>query len=89
MIPMLLDFLTLFFIVAGCLLLWLNVRPRRSNVILTNSEEYHPPFRFPDASDDIRKVDVREQHLTDAEAKPDAASTTLTSPRPDAPKDKA
>jgi hypothetical protein len=36
---MLLDFLTLFFIVAGCLLLWLNVRPRWSNVILTKSED--------------------------------------------------
>jgi hypothetical protein len=76
MIPMLLDFLTLFFIVAGCLLLWLNVRPRRSNVILTNSEDYHPPSML-------------EQQLTDAETKPDAASTTLTSPRPDAPKDMA
>jgi hypothetical protein len=32
---------------------------------------------------------VLEQHLTDAEAKPDAASSTLTDPRPDAPKDKA
>jgi hypothetical protein len=89
MIPMLLDFLTLFFIVAGCLLLWLNVRPRRSNVILTNSEDYHPPSPSQDTKDDIRKVDVLEQHLSDAEAKPDAASSTLTSPRPDAPKDKA
>ena len=89
MIPMLLDFLTLFFIVAGCLLLWLNVRPRQSNVILTNSEDYHPPSPYQDTKDDIRKVDVLEQHLTDAGAKPDAASSTLTSPRPDAPKDMA
>ena len=89
MIPMLLDFLTLFFIVAGCLLLWLNVRPRRSNVILTKSEDYYPPSPSQDAGDDIRNVDVLEQHLTDAEAKPDAASSTLTNPRPDAPKDKA
>jgi hypothetical protein len=89
MIPMLLDFLTLFFIVAGCLLLWLNVRPRRSNVILTNSEDYHPPSPSQDTKDDIRKVDVLEQHLSDAEAKPDAASSTLTSTRPDAPKDMA
>ena len=41
------------------------------------------------AGDDIRNVDELEQHLTDAEAKPDAASSTLTDPRPDAPKDKA
>jgi hypothetical protein len=89
MISMLLDFLTLFFIVAGCLLLWLNVRPRRSNVILTKSEDYYPPSPSQDAGDDIRNVDVLEKHLTDAEAKPDAASSTLTDPRPDAPKDKA
>jgi hypothetical protein len=90
MMPMLLDFLTLFFIVAGCLLLWLNVRPRRSNVILTKSEDYYPPSLSQDAGGDIRNVDVLEQHLTDAaEAKPDAASSTLTDPRPDAPKDKA
>ena len=37
------------------------------------------------AKDDIRKVDVLEQHLTDAGAKPEAASSTLTDPRPDAP----
>ena len=80
MIPMLLDFLTLFFIVAGCLLLWLNVRPRRSNVILTKSEDYYPPSPSQDAGDDIRNVDVLEQHLTDAEAKPGAASTHRSSP---------
>ena len=87
MIPMLLDFLTLFFIVAGCLLLWLNVRPRRSNVILTKSEDYYPPSPSQDTGGDIRNVDVLEQHLADAEAKPDAS--TLTVPRPDAPKGKA
>src|SRR5260370_17757549 len=43
MIPMLLDFLTLFFIVAGCLLLWLNVRPRRPTVFLPKSKDYYPP----------------------------------------------
>jgi hypothetical protein len=74
---MLLDFLTLFFIVAGCWLLWLNLRPRRSNVILTNSEDYHPPSRSRDTKDDISKVDALEQHLTDAGAKPEAASSTL------------
>jgi two-component system NtrC family sensor kinase len=58
MIPMLLDFLTLFFIVAGCLLLWLNVRPRRSDVIRTKFEDYYPPSPSRDAGDDIRNVDV-------------------------------
>ena len=58
MIPMLLDFLTLFFIVAGCLLLWLNVRPRRSDVIRTKFEDYYPQSPSQDAGDDIRNVDV-------------------------------
>jgi hypothetical protein len=52
-------------------------------VILTNSEDYHPPSPSQDTKDDIRKVDVLEQHLADAEAKPDAASSTHTSPRPE------
>src|SRR4029453_967361 len=58
MIPMLLDFLTLFFIVAGCLLLWLNVRPRRSDVIRTKFEDYYPPSPSRDAGDDFRNVDL-------------------------------
>jgi hypothetical protein len=36
--PMLFDILTVFLFVAGCLLLWLNLRPRRRDVILTPKE---------------------------------------------------
>jgi hypothetical protein len=38
MIPMLLDFITVFCLVGGCLLLWLNLRPRRDQVIMAKSK---------------------------------------------------
>ena len=37
-LPMLLDFLTVFFIVAGCALLWLNLRRRRSLMVVTETD---------------------------------------------------
>ena len=37
--PLLLDFLTVFFIVTGCVLLWLNLRPGRADVFITPLEE--------------------------------------------------
>ena len=42
-ILMLLDLLTIFFLVAGSLLLWLNLRQRRSrDVILTKFDDDRP-----------------------------------------------
>ena len=38
MIPMLLDFITVFCLVGGCLLLLLNLRPRRDQVIIAKPE---------------------------------------------------
>ena len=38
MIPMFLDFITVFCLVGGCLLLWLNLRPRRDQVIMAKSK---------------------------------------------------
>jgi hypothetical protein len=38
LIPMLLDFITVFCLVGGCLLLWLNLRPRRDQVIIAKSK---------------------------------------------------
>ena len=35
---MLLDFITVFCLVGGCLLLWLNLRPRRDQVIIAKSK---------------------------------------------------
>ncbi len=37
---MLLDFLTVFFIVAGSALLWLNLRPRRPRIV-TKTDDAH------------------------------------------------
>ena len=38
---MLLDFLTIFFIVAGCALLWLNLRRRRPRIVVTKTDDAH------------------------------------------------
>ena len=49
--PMLLDILTVFFIVAGCALLWLNLRRRRPRVIITKTDDAHqsaPTRHIPD-----------------------------------------
>jgi hypothetical protein len=35
LIPMLLDFITVFCLVGGCLLLWLNLRPRQVNIAMS------------------------------------------------------
>ena len=41
MLSFLLDFLTLFFIVAGCALLWLNLRPKRPIIVMTRTFSHH------------------------------------------------
>jgi hypothetical protein len=38
---MLLDLLTVFFIVAGCALLWLNLRPKAPRIVLTKTDDPH------------------------------------------------
>ena len=48
---MLLDFLTVFFIVAGCALLWLNLRRRQSRIVVTKTDDAHqsaPTRHIPD-----------------------------------------
>jgi hypothetical protein len=49
---MLLDFLTVFFIVAGCALLWLNLRRRRPRIVITkttgDAHQSAPTRHFPD-----------------------------------------
>jgi hypothetical protein len=40
---MLLDFITVFCLVGGCLLLWLNLRPRRDQVIIAKSKPAASP----------------------------------------------
>ena len=39
---MLFDILTVAFFVGGCLLLWLNLRPRRRDILLTPKETADP-----------------------------------------------
>jgi hypothetical protein len=39
MIPIVLDFITIFCLVGGCFLLWLNLRPRRRDIIITRVHE--------------------------------------------------
>ena len=53
MIPILLDFITVFCLVGGCFLLWLNLRPRRDQVIIAKSE---PLSRRPKPSAAIATV---------------------------------
>jgi len=38
-----LDFLTVFFIVAGCALLWLNLRPRGPRIVITKADHQSAP----------------------------------------------
>jgi hypothetical protein len=45
LIPMLLDFITVFCLVGGCLLLWLNLRPRRGQVIIAKSKPAARPSK--------------------------------------------
>jgi hypothetical protein len=68
---MLLDFLTVFFLVAGCVLLWLNFRPKRSDVILSEPENLYPSVPSPSATGIVDK-DVLERYLLEAEANPAA-----------------
>jgi hypothetical protein len=39
MIPILLDLLTVFFIIAGLILLWLNMRERRRSKVIVTPDE--------------------------------------------------
>jgi hypothetical protein len=42
-LPVLLDLLTVFFLVAGCALLWLNLRPRRPRIVITDDPHQSAP----------------------------------------------
>ena len=51
-LPMLLDFLTVFFIVTGCALLWLNLRRRRPRIVVTKTDDGHQSAPARHISDD-------------------------------------
>jgi hypothetical protein len=62
MIPALLDALTIFFIVAGLALLWLNLRPWRRRTVPTKSKVKMHNVHDHDAAVPIAPP-VREEHL--------------------------
>jgi hypothetical protein len=75
--PMLLDLLTVFFIVAGCVLLWLNLRLRRPHIVLTKTDDLHQPVPAQQGLDTTEKhplLDVLQQHVSEAEANPESAA---------------
>ena len=75
---MLLDILTVFFIVAGCVLLWFNMRPRPSHVVPKTSEDKnHQSAPSPQIRGNLAQhplIHVLEQHLSEAEADPQSAA---------------
>jgi len=50
-LPMLLDFLTVFFLVAGCTVLWLNLRRRR--IVITKTDDSHQSVPTRPIPDDV------------------------------------
>ena len=74
---MLLDFLTVFFIVAGCALLWLNLRRRRPRIILQKTDDAHQSAATRHFSDDteIRALlAALKPPVSEAQANSEAAS---------------
>ncbi len=75
---MLLDILTVFFIVAGCVLLWFNVRPKSSHAVPKKSEDKnHQSASSPHIQDNTaghRLILVLEQHLSEAKADPQSSA---------------
>ena len=74
---MLLDFLTVFFIVAGCALLWLNLQPRRLRIVITKTDNGHqsaPSQHTPD--DAYALIEVLQRHLS--EVGPDPGRKEVT-----------
>ena len=86
---MLFDILTVAFFVGGCLLLWLNLRPRRRDILLTPKETADPwmevrrPAEFtaqhpaePSAEYAARSLDARSEESEESfTADADAAHT--------------
>jgi hypothetical protein len=66
---MLLDFLTVFFIVAGLALLWLNLQPGRPRIVITTTENGHqsaPTQHAPhDAQAYASLIEVLQRHLSE------------------------
>ena len=75
--PMLLDFLTVFFIVAGGALLWLNLRRRRPRIIIAKTDDAHqsaPTRHIPDDAEIRALLAALKPPASEAQGNPGAAS---------------
>jgi hypothetical protein len=66
---MLLDLLTVFFVVAGCTLLWLNLRPKAPPIAITKTDGPHQSTsteHSPAKSHPL--LDELQRHLSEVEA---------------------
>jgi hypothetical protein len=74
---MLLDFLTVFFIVSGCALLWLNLRRRQSRIVLTKTDDAHqsaPTGYIPDDVEIRTLLAALKPPASETRSNPEAAS---------------
>jgi hypothetical protein len=74
-LPVLLDFLTVFFMVAGCALLWLNLRRRRPRIVLTKIDDAHqsaPTRHIPDDAEIRALLAALKPPVSEAQANPEA-----------------
>ena len=72
---MLLDFLTVFFIVAGCALLWLNLRPRPPRIVITKTDDAHQAASTRHIPDEARLhalIAALQRPASEAQANPEA-----------------
>jgi hypothetical protein len=72
-LPMLLDFLTVFFIVASCALLWLNLRRRR--IVITKTDDAHqsvPTRHIPDDAEIRTLLAALKPPVSEAQTNPEA-----------------
>ena len=70
---MLLDLLTLFFLVAGCTVLWLNLRRRR--IVITKTDDAHqsvPARHIPDDAEIRALLAALKPPASEAQADPEA-----------------
>jgi hypothetical protein len=74
-LSVLLDFLTVFFIVAGCALLWLNLRRRRPRIVVRKTDDAHQsaPTRHIQDDAEIRALlAALKPPVSEAQANPEA-----------------
>jgi hypothetical protein len=72
---MLLDFLTVFFILAGCTLLWLNLRPRRPRIVIAKTDDAHqsaPTRHIPDDAEIRALLAALKPPVSEAQPNPEA-----------------